>query len=89
MRSKYLVICFLPLLIGVSSCSGTEAKCKEGKEGIEESSALIKQIEDQIKEYESSGAYGAALADALRPDLNELKDLQRAAIEELRELGCE
>ena len=89
MRSKSLAIFVLPLLIGVSSCSGKEAKCKEGKQSIEESSALIKQIEDQIKESESLGVYGAAVADALRPDLNALEDLQRAAIEELRELGCE
>ena len=88
MRRKTLVVLVLPLLFGVSSCSGKEAQGKERKASIEESAALIKHLEDQIKEYESSGPFGAAATDVLRPDLNEFKNLQRAAIEELRELGC-
>jgi len=93
MRSKALVVFVLPLLIGLSSCSGNKAKCRELAEVIYQADYLIKLKELQLESLEDPGSETPLLnqifADGVREDLDEAKEMRRAAFEEFRKLGCE
>lgn len=89
MPFKTAVVLALPLLLGITSCSGkaSKAECQEIEQSIKDVDPTIEQFEEQIEMLESFTSGGGG-AEYLQEQVDLLKELRLGAIKESREKGC-